>query len=56
MNDEPKASEETIAVPLRLLQLIDRVFLPRNPNKMRGAHPDVPSAVKELRAILGGRR
>lgn len=44
---------ETIEVPRALAELLDRVFLPRNPNKMRSAAPEVIEAVKQFRALLG---
>lgn len=41
-----------VAIPLEVASIIDRVFLPRNPNKMRGADPAVVDAVKTFRALL----
>jgi len=44
--------EVPVLMPRELLELIDRAFLPKNPRKMRGAHPSVPAAVIEFRRIL----
>jgi hypothetical protein len=41
-----------VCVPLRTAELIERVFVPRNPNKMRGADPDVVKAAHEFKAAV----
>jgi len=41
-----------VCIPLDLAQLIDRVFLPLNPNKMRKADPSVPAAAHAFRAAV----
>lgn len=38
-------SEPVFVLPLPIARLIRNVFLPRNPRKMRGAHPDTLAAV-----------
>lgn len=49
-------TKATVTVPLALLKFIDRVFLPKNPREMRGAHPSVPAAVEEFRRLLNAAR
>lgn len=44
--------ERYVTVPLSIAILIRKCFVPRNPNKMRGAHPDVVAAAKRfIRAV-----
>lgn len=44
--------ERFVTIPLSVAILIRNVFVPRNPNKMRKAHPDVVSAAKRfIRAV-----
>ena len=38
------ARPASVRIPLSVAITIDKVFCPRNPNKMRGAHPDVVKA------------
>jgi hypothetical protein len=35
-----------IVVPYEIAKIIRNVFLPQNPNKLRGAHPDTVAAAK----------
>lgn len=44
--------ERAITLPVSVALLIRQVFLPRNPNKMRNAHPDVVAAVKRFIAAV----
>lgn len=41
-----------VTVPADLAALIDRVFLPRNPNKMRGAAPEVVEGAKTFKRLV----
>lgn len=41
-----------LVLPLPIARLIRDVFLPRNPRKMRGAHPDTLAAVNYYIAAL----
>lgn len=45
---------ETVTVPREVAALIDRVFLPKNPNKMRSPNPDVLAAVRAFKDIVSG--
>lgn len=36
-----------VVLPLRTAEVVRNVFLPRNPNKLRGAHPDTIAAAKD---------
>jgi len=38
--------ERVVVLPLEVARIVRNVFLPRNPNKLRGAHPDTVSAAK----------
>jgi hypothetical protein len=40
-----------ITVPLRVADIIRKAFLPRNPNKMRAADPEVVEAAKTFISI-----
>jgi hypothetical protein len=44
--------DTTISVSVELARLINAVFLPTNPNKMRSAAPEVIAAVKEFKRLL----
>lgn len=48
MSDAPKE----FTITLHDAALIDRAFLPFNPNKCRSAHPDVVDAVRRFKAAL----
>lgn len=41
-----------VIVPIETAIIIRKVFLPVNPNKMRGAHPSVVKAAKDFIAAL----
>lgn len=41
-----------VSVPVEVAETINRVFLPRNPRKMRGAHQDVLAAVLAFKKAL----
>jgi len=41
-----------VVLPLAVAKIIRNVFLPRNPNKLRGAHPDTVAAVKAYIAAV----
>ncbi|NUB07111.1 hypothetical protein FW320_13115 [Azospirillum sp. Vi22] len=43
---------DTITIPLSVAKIIDAAFLPGNPNKMRGAHPDVVQAAKDFKRAV----
>jgi hypothetical protein len=43
---------KSVVIPLELAQFIDRVFLPRNPNKMRVAAPETIEAVRQFKALV----
>jgi len=49
MSDEV---EPVVVLPLAVAKIIRNVFLPRNPNKLRGAHPDTVAAVKAYIAAV----
>lgn len=49
-----QAPEREITVPLSVADLIDRVFLPRNINKLRTATPEVIDAAKTFRHVVKG--
>lgn len=40
------------AIDFEIARLIDRVFLPKNPNKMRKPHPDVMNAIRVFKHAL----
>ena len=42
----------TVSIPLDMAELIDRVFLPKNPNKMRSADRSVVAAVQQMKAAI----
>lgn len=44
--------EATVTIPLNLALLIDKVYLPSNPNKLRTAHPDVIKAVRDFKDLI----
>lgn len=46
------ADSREVCIPLDVAQLIRKVFLPVNPNKMRGAHPDTLAAAKAFIAAV----
>lgn len=55
----PEASGEAggqvgrvVVLPLAVARIIRNVFLPRNPNKLRGAHPDTVAAAKVCIAAI----
>lgn len=43
---------ETITIPLALAHLIDKAFLPLNPNKMRTTDAEVKAAAIEFKRLL----
>lgn len=43
---------KTIEIRRDTAELVDRVFLPRNPNKLRGADPTVIAAAHAFRAAV----
>lgn len=45
-----------LQIPLETAKLIDKVFLPSNPNKMRTSHPSVIEAVRHFKALLRNTR
>src|SRR5258707_1269816 len=46
----------TVTVPREVAEIVDRVFLPTNPNKLRNAAPGVKEAAHAFRnAVRGGR-
>lgn len=45
-------SEPTLTIPLETALLIRAAFLPRNPNKLRSAAPEVVAATKAFIAAL----
>lgn len=40
----------TVEIPLETARLVMLAFLPRNPNKMRAAHPDIKKAVVDFKS------
>lgn len=56
---QPPATERgeqrpTVNVPARVALLIRHVFVPRNPNKLRNAMPEVVQAAKDFIALVEG--
>lgn len=47
-------STKKIEIDLEAAEIINRVFLPVNPKKMRNAHPDVLRAIEAFRAAVEG--
>ena len=43
-----EAEANGLALPFRTAEVVLNVFLPRNPNKLRGAHPDTVAAAKDF--------
>lgn len=41
-----------ICIPLEVARLIDRVYLPRNPNKVRSATSQVLAAVRDFKESI----
>lgn len=41
--------ENAIAIPTGTCLLVNKVYLPNNPNKLRTAHPDVKAAVVDFK-------
>lgn len=49
LSQPPAAAPDMVTISLETAKLIDGAFLPRNPNKMRGAHPDVVQAAHDFK-------
>ena len=53
--DSPSQSTSapgTVRLPFRILDLIDKVYVPRNPNKIRSATAEVLAAVREWKSAI----
>lgn len=48
-----EAQHVAVSIPYDVAALIRNVFLPRNPNKLRSATPEVRAAVVEFIRLLG---
>lgn len=44
--------EPVVVLPLAVARIIRSVFIPRNPNKLRGAHPDTVAAASACIAAI----
>ena len=51
-----KQAQDTVTIPAELASLIAKVFLPKNPNKMRGADPSVVKAAHEFKTYAAGQK
>lgn len=58
VDSSPSRNElaETVTMPAELARLIDKVFLPKNPNKMRGAAPEVIQAAHDFKTYIAGQK
>lgn len=45
-------SEPVVVIPLEVARVIDRVFLPRNPHRLRKVHPDVLAAAQAFKVAV----
>lgn len=52
LSSADEQSKVGVVVPRDIAKLIRNVFLPTNPNKMRGAHPDTVAAAKAFIAVV----
>ena len=49
---ETKNSEKMVSIPLSVAELLNKVYLPHNVNKVRAAHPSVVQAVRDFQEAL----
>ena len=45
-------TEPTVSIPLNVANILNKVYLPHNPNKCRAAHPLVLQAVRDFKAAI----
>lgn len=48
------AADDLVSVPRHVAEIVDKVFLPRNPNKLRGSDPVTVEAAHVFRAAVRG--
>ena len=47
-----ETKKKIVCIPLGVADLLNKVYLPSNPNKLRTAHPSVIQAVRDFKEAI----